>query len=93
MTDNPYPTDVEGWTRRLIESAGDVAIGGTVSDRREACTFFSSRRMLEPVHPHCPNCFSALEQPKLDLPAHQHRGVAFTVTCPCGTTATGVFYR
>jgi hypothetical protein len=93
MTDHAYPTDIEGWVHRRLRLDGDVGTGGEYGEILFKREYLSSYRPLEPTHPHCPNCCMPLEHPKLDLPMHQHRGIAFTVTCACGTTATGVFYR
>jgi hypothetical protein len=100
MTDNTYPTDVEGWAHRRLREAGDINVGGPgrnfitgQSYLTQPRDLLSPYRTLEPVHPQCPSCGQSFEYPKFERPLHQHRGIAFTVTCACGTTATGVFWR
>jgi hypothetical protein len=91
-----YPDNVKDWTHRHLRGLADINVTGGAERRRDMPPrdILSQFRTLEPVQPLCPNCWTRLEPPgKLAHPPYLNRGVAFTVTCSCGTTATGVFYR
>jgi hypothetical protein len=94
-----YPGDVTEWTHRHLRQLADINVTGGAERRRDMPPrdVLSQYRTLEAVHPHCPNCWNSLQQPQaadgLKHPPYLNRGIAFTVTCSCGTTATGVFYR